>query len=1017
MSDERTSAIEAFICALPDPQGARAFWERLEQVRRVDPIGDALLLSRLLTIAAYSPFLAEILLRHPEHIDWLRRETERDFDRVKPAEQLSEELARFVTRIIDADPRTRLARFKRRELLRIYLRDCLSVAALTEVTEELSNLADVILSHALALAHQEVTNLYGSPLTRDERGRSRSAELAIVALGKLGCRELNYASDIDLLFLYSDEGETSGRDHRSDTVISNKEFFKRVAERVVQIIGSSAGEGSVYRIDLRLRPYGRDGDLVWEVGRAAEYYRDKAQNWERQALIRARASAGSSKAVARFLDLVRDSIFARDARARTLEDVRRAKEKIDRSMGSRAGGFNVKLGRGGIREIEFIAQALQLQHGGREPWVRTAQTLIVLARLAEKHYLTEAERTELSAAYAFLRTVEHRLQMEHGAQTHTLPVSGERLDLVARRSGYLRADNPGAQLMRDIEGRASAVRAIYNRVFAEASGFEAATLSPLRKIDKEVDDETERLIKHVAASLTRLIEAQRAAFEEPSRVLSEGDVEQIIMARLPSAINPLRSLRNLMAWAESFSTYARDSQRATGWPDHARDWDKLTGRLLATLSSQYLSHILVSRPALAATLGETPQSEENFADIFRAAISEEKGPAAKMDALRRTWYRLVVGIGYEDMVGVGFGAPPSGGSISILNIPAKAGTPNPTPGLRVNNLAQTALAEAALQLAVEIGFESLGLDGMAEPKADDKHPTSGLPFTILGLGRLGHAGMDYGSDLDLLIVFDDTAPWPPPQLVCEGGGLNRFHSPQEFYTKLAFEVVRALSSITREGLLYRVDLRLRPEGKNGPLAQGFNSLIAYLENRASAWEHSAYLKAREVAGDMEFGARVRAAICEACFDAASRNDSLKGELADIRARLEIEKARKGRPNIKWGEGGMTDVYFITRYLQLRDRTCFPTEQGTAALIAHLGERGSLDVESARKLFEGYSFLRRLDHWMRLLLDRPTPLLPASSVALRDLARALDLSSVEEFEQQLAEHTTAIREVYDQVFGL
>src|SRR6185503_9743356 len=233
----------------------------------------------------------------------------------------------------------------------------------------------------------------------------------------------------------------------------------------VQMIGSSAGEGAVYRIDLRLRPYGRDGDLVWEIEQAADYYENKAQNWERQALIRARASAGSYKVVAQFLDLVRDSIFARDARARTLEDVRRAKEKIDRSQAMRAGGFNVKLGRGGIREIEFIAQALQLQYGGREPWVRTAQTLIVLARLAEKNYLTEAERARLSAAYTFLRTVEHRLQMEHGAQTHTLPASRERLELLARRCGYDSSTDQLTAFTEDLARHTSAVRAVFNRVF------------------------------------------------------------------------------------------------------------------------------------------------------------------------------------------------------------------------------------------------------------------------------------------------------------------------------------------------------------------------------------------------------------------------------------------------------------------------------------------------------------------------------------------------------------------------
>src|SRR4051794_14715592 len=188
MSDDRTSAIETFINALPDPQGARAFWERLQAVRKLDYNRESLPASRLLTIAAYSPFLAETLLRHPEHIEWLRRETESGFDRVKTREQLSDELARFLMRTFESDQRTCLARFKRRELLRIYLRDCMKVATLAEVTEELSHLADVILRHALALAYQEMTNRHGAPLMRDERGRIQTAEFAVVALGKLGCR-------------------------------------------------------------------------------------------------------------------------------------------------------------------------------------------------------------------------------------------------------------------------------------------------------------------------------------------------------------------------------------------------------------------------------------------------------------------------------------------------------------------------------------------------------------------------------------------------------------------------------------------------------------------------------------------------------------------------------------------------------------------------------------------------------------------------------------------------------------
>ncbi|HEX8183329.1 MAG TPA: hypothetical protein VF747_01220, partial [Blastocatellia bacterium] len=718
--------------------------------------------------------------------------------------------------------------------------------------------------------------------------------------------------------------------------------------------------------------------------------------------------------------MVRDVVFAQDALPGAFSDVRRAKEKIDRKAASQPGGYNVKLGRGGIREIEFTAQALQLEYGGREPWLRTAQTLIVLARLAEKGYITEQERARLSAAYTFLRTVEHRLQMEHGAQKHALPLARERLHILARRCGYTGANDAVAQFNKDLEAHTSSVRAIYNRVFAESGPSQTAPVTELsvedRKHEEEIDDETGRLIKQTVSALRRVT----SILSEPdsgraARAVEDDAIEQSISYALALAINPLRSLRNMVAWAESLATYTLDHIHATGWSALADNWGKLVKRLLPTLSSQYLSHVLVSRPALAWVLvNETARDEAGFYQEMSRAIREESSPASKTDALRRAWYRLTIEIGYKDMLGAGGRAPGVG-----VTSTARAGSPeitdpqseisnSPAPDWRLNNLEQTALAEAALRAAVEIARESLGIAGtMAES----------LPFAILGLGRLGHSGMDYGSDLDLLMVFDDAAAWPPSQLDLMTGSntLSAYQSPQEFYAKLASEIVHTLSSITREGLLYRIDLRLRPEGKSGQLAQGMNGLLSYLANRASAWEHSAYLKAREVAGDLESGSRVRLAICDTCFDAAARNRLLKDDLAGVRARLEKEKARPGRHDIKWGRGGMTDVYFVTRYLQLRDRIYFPPEHGTTALILHLGERSSLDRESTRALYEGYFFLRRLDHWMRLLLDRPSPVMPASQVALADLARALCLASIEELERHLAYHTAAIRSVYERVF--
>jgi glutamate-ammonia-ligase adenylyltransferase len=623
--------------------------------------------------------------------------------------------------------------------------------------------------------------------------------------------------------------------------------------------------------------------------------------------------------------------------------------------------------------------------------VRSAQTLIVLARLAEKGHLSESERARLSAGYTFLRTVEHRLQMEHGAQTHQLPVARDRLELVARRSGYAGAADPASAFLADLQRHTLAVRAVYNRVFHEESARAEQTRPAVEQASERIlDDETDRLLERASDAVVRLVATRPRPHGETSMTLGPGSLStgRLIASSLGDAINPLRSLRNLAQWAESFATYEDERQRAANSFLAEANLPELLRRLIATLSSQYLTNILVSRPALAevvATRGQALEAGE-FMRLMRASLEQATGAQSKADALRRAWYRLVVDIGCRDMVGI-TGRDQSDAS--------------PRERLRANNLEQTALAEASLDLAVEIALSSLGVD-----------KDCALPFAVLGLGRLGHTGMDYGSDLDLLVVFDDGATWPPPGT--QQCGVAEQGSPSEFYAKFVAELVRVLSSITREGFLYRVDLRLRPDGKNGPLAHGHTGLLAYLRERASAWEHSAYLKAREVAGDLELGARARREICDAVFDAASRNPSLKQELASMRERLEREKARAARPDIKWGRGGMTDVYFITRYLQLRDRAYFPPERGTTELIAHLGERGSLDPSSAGMLFEGYSFLRRLDHWMRLLLDRPTSALPSSNIAMRDIARALGLSDIEEVDRLHAHHSAAIRSVYDRV---
>ncbi len=973
MAVDEFGEIDSFLNTLPDPAAALLFRTKLLELAgkpRERLAANRVLLYRVLLIQSYSPFLGEALLRNPELITWLEEQSGPKLDRVKTAEQMAEELARFSARTAGGNEIAAAAVFKIREMVRIYLRDCAGIATLSEITEELSNLADVILRFTLMLALTEEERLHGAPLTRDERGRTANAEMAVVALGKLGCRELNYASDVDLLFVYTGRGNTGD--------ISNKDFFTRVAERLVRMAGTrheSSGGTPIYRTDLRLRPYGRDGDLVWEASRAAEYYRSKAQNWERQALIRARASAGSQAAFETFFEMVRGSIFRPDVLPGSMHDVRRAKEKIDRREAARPGGFNVKLGVGGIREIEFIAQALQLEHGGREPWVRSAQTLILLARLAEKRLLSESERARLSAAYSFLRTVEHRLQMEHGAQTHSLPATNERLTLLARKCGYIDSADPASEFQRDLKRHTLAVRSIFNSVLGEQREDRAAQRQSHEAL--EPGQEPDRFIRRAALALEKLgSQGQRPqmAFEDLTLTITEA---------LKTTVNPVRSARGVAAWAESMESLAGSGEAGFELPNKS-ELPSLLRDLAVVSGSQYLSRIVVTPLALIEALTKAKSSftisAPSFARELSAVLDPDATLAANADALRRAHHRLALRILLHDMRQAG----------TAFELGWEA--------LRSSNLAQTALAEAVLQVASGMALSSIGVDELLLPE---------LPFAVIGMGRLGHAGMDHGSDLDLMIVYDGGAPQ-------QGVGAR---SSDELFTSFASSLIRILSAVTREGFLYSVDMRLRPEGKHGAVAQSLSGLLAYVQGRASAWEHSAYLKAREVAGHPAFGQRAKGLLLESVFDAASRNGSLREELAAMRNRLVKEKARGSRSNIKWGPGGMTDVYFITRYLQLRDRVYFEPEKGTTALIRRLNDCGSLNSEQGGALFEGYRFLRMLDHWMRLLLDRPLPEAPSSQTALTDLTRAMGFALVEDLGREMRDRMTRIEAVLCKILDI
>jgi [glutamine synthetase] adenylyltransferase / [glutamine synthetase]-adenylyl-L-tyrosine phosphorylase len=947
--------IEFLLRDLPDQNGARLFLERLsnEQPRAYRSLtSKKALLADVLALAAWSPLLATTLEQNPEYFSWLARE--RADPRVRSRDELKESLARFALTNSSLNPQVLLARFRRRELLRTYLHDIRRSHTLVETMEELSNLADAILDYALSLARQDLDNRYGLPEHADERGRVATAEYCVIALGKLGSMELNYASDIDLVFLYSDDGTTSGIGQRGE--VSNREYFVKLSETIARIVGQSGGEGAAYRVDLRLRPHGRDGALACSLAEATRYYMSSAQDWERQALIRSRAAAGSPDLFAQFKEAVTPHVFRPDVSVSlALESVRLAKQKIDRQTEKKS-GFNVKLGRGGIREIEFIAQALQLAHGGRDDWLRLPHTLVSLGRLADREFITQQERSELSEAYDFLRTLEHRLQMEHGLQTHTVPDSDQSRTLIARRIGFA---NP-QEFISTLTMHTRHVRRVYDRLFSD-----------LEQGTKPVPVKTESHDKE----LTLAMSAARVFAAHMNEPLNP----QSLLTYAAESLNPHRALVQAVRIAASLEKTDRPLVLSQ---------TNLQTLLRVCGSSDSFAEMIAANPALIGSLGAsaTTALRRDYRAILRAAIDAEQNFPAELAALRLKWAELVAEIGALDITG----------ELSIFD----------------TNRLQTELAVASLNVSYLIARREM---------ARRYGSFSGGPrIAFYGLGRLGSAGVDYGSDLDVLFTYDSLVPSPIKTL-----------TQDETYSRLVELMIAALSSITREGYLYRVDLRLRPHGKNGPLVTSADGFLDYLKEESAPWEWLAYVKLRAVGGDLELGKMIETHARHRIHENALRFDQqeLKLETRRVRDRLEKEKGsrtrvrreaadtRRGSVDIKYGPGGMLDIYFATRYLQLRDEVLDGgDDRSTAFTLERLREEGSLSEDDFSTLSTGYSLLRSIDHNLRLIVGRSTRLPDPNHVTAADVARRMGFESVAELHQTLLEQMDLIRDTYNRLLG-
>jgi len=928
----------------------------------------------LARLGGASQFLADALRRRPVSLAWL---LEPSTMRVWLPDDLAADLALSLQAFTTREARVNaLRRFKYRHVLRIGARDLLGDADLSVTTEELARLADVCLGEAWRMADAELRPRVGAP--RDAHGDETG--LAVIGMGKLGGEELNYSSDIDLMFVYGAEGDTAGG---PEGRLASGEYFARACRDIVSIIEAVTEEGYVFRVDLRLRPEGRLGAVALSLDAFRTYHHERAELWERQALLKARVAAGDPRVGARFMDWARDVVYRPGVDERILPSIRAMKREIDRALGRRAGspGANVKLGRGGIREIEFIVQALQLLYGGDDSWLRERNSLKALFRLTERGYLAPDLGRALSHALVHLRTVEHRLQLLHEFQTHTLPDAAAELGRLARRLGIEGAPPAAARVFR---ARHRAVTDAVHRAFTDF--FSERPAPPRRRL---------RLPSLLALRATGFADPERARqnlkliLEGRPLVPYAGALREALERLYPALLDTLWKSPDPDEALNQFERFLAAAGPRAGYIELLADSPRLLDGLVRLCAGgDLLTQLLITQPELLASLADPAALERRRTrGELRAAFAEVWTPGAtasdRRDRLRRVKQAQELTIVWRYLLG----------ATSIEGY-----------SLEMTRLAEATL-EAGWLMALGAQVERHGL-----PRAADG---GFVPAVIVGVGKLGGRELTTGSDLDVFVVFDSPGP---------GEGTTDGPTPVDvhtFYSGAVERLAGALGDITQAGVAFAVDLRLRPGSKGSGFAASIDALERYYEDHGDLWERQTLTRARLVLGDRALGRRVRATLRRLVYGAPLPRSALK-EIGEVRTRMEVElgKETPGRWHVKLGRGGLVDVEFLAQALQLVHGAGHPDARraSTTAALTALARAGALDVAVATRLAEHYRFLRRVSAALRLLGARPTDTLELAGPMPARVASALGLGSREAFLTAYRQRTDAVRAEYDRVFA-
>lgn len=836
-----------------------------------------------------------------------------------------------------------LRKLRNYEMVRLIWRDLTRKAQMQDTTRELSWMADAFIDGALSRLYQFACERWGTPHSRpDAQGARTPQQMVVLGMGKLGANELNLSSDIDLIFCFPQQGETQG----GRKVMENQDFFIRLGQKLIQVLDTLNGDGFVFRVDMRLRPFGTASPLACSFAAMEHYYQHEGRDWERYAMIKARVVAGDKHQGEELMAVLRPFVYRKYIDFSAFESLRDMKEMINREVRRKGLEGNVKLGSGGIREVEFIAQAFQLIRGGRDRRLQQRELLNILPLLPEIGGLPETAVTELIDAYTFLRNTEHAIQAVADKQTQELPADERGQARLACVMGY--AD--WQAFMTVLDAHRAVVRQHFADVIAPADHEETAEQTHQAEwlaiwAGEYADDELTVFLEQRefddpvrAAKLlndlrgSRTVQLMHKTGEERLKAVLPALLEQVCATE-----NPTETLARVLRLVQAI---LRRSAYLVLLAENPAAMQQLV-RLCS--SSVWFAEQLAKQPVLLDELIDprtlyAPPNKQQLGNELRQTLLRipQEDTEQLMEALRYFKSAHMLRVAASDITGV-------------------------LPLMKVSDYL-TWLAEVILDSVLDVAWRIM-VEKHGAPVSESNDE---MPFIIVGYGKLGGIELSYGSDLDLVFLHD-----------CDPNGFTKGEKPlanSVFFTRLGQRIIHILNTFTAGGQLYEVDMRLRPSGNSGLLVSSLKAFVDYQEKEAWTWEHQALVRARVVAGSSRLGRAfdgVRAQIVASVRDITA----LKKDVAEMREKMrthlgtsETEAQNNGTFNLKQDQGGIVDIEFLVQFhaLAYGERYAELYEYSDNIRILDAVEQtGLLSHDDAELLREAYKAYRAVGHRLTL----------------------------------------------------